>query len=90
LDARNCPRGADAICALFLLVDDIATERQRLQDLGISLGEDIQGDYSTLAQVRDPDATRSPWRRRHRLHTRQHDKRIDSLRLASNCRRSRQ
>ena len=56
---------------MFLLVDDIATERQRLQDLGISLGEDIQGDYSTLAQVRDPDATRSPWRRRHRLHTRQ-------------------
>lgn len=41
--------------ALFLLVGDIATERQRLQDLGIPLGDDIQGDYSTLAQVRDPD-----------------------------------
>src|SRR5688572_109455 len=41
--------------ALFLLVGDIATERQRLRDLGISLGDDIQGDYSTLAQVRDPD-----------------------------------
>jgi catechol 2,3-dioxygenase-like lactoylglutathione lyase family enzyme len=41
--------------ALFLLVGDVATERQRLRDLGISLGDDIQGDYSTLAQVRDPD-----------------------------------
>ena len=41
--------------ALFLVVGDIATERQRLRDLGISLGDDIQGTYSTLAQVRDPD-----------------------------------
>ena len=41
--------------ALFLIVGDIATERRRLQDLGISLGDDDQGDYSTLAQVRDPD-----------------------------------
>jgi catechol 2,3-dioxygenase-like lactoylglutathione lyase family enzyme len=41
--------------ALFLIVSDIATERQRLRDLGISLGDDIQGTYSTLAQVRDPD-----------------------------------
>jgi hypothetical protein len=41
--------------ALFLEVGDIAKERQRLRDLGISLSEDIQGDYSTLAQVRDPD-----------------------------------
>jgi len=90
LDARNCPRGADAICALFLLVDDIATERQRLQDLGISLGGDIQGDYSTLAQVRDPDGNQVTLATPHRLHTSQHDKRIDSLRLASNCRRSRQ
>jgi catechol 2,3-dioxygenase-like lactoylglutathione lyase family enzyme len=41
--------------ALFLIVGDIATERQRLRGLGISLGDDIQGTYSTLAQVRDPD-----------------------------------
>jgi len=41
--------------ALFLIVDDIATERQRLQKLGISLGDNIKGDYSTLAQVRDLD-----------------------------------
>ena len=41
--------------ALFLLVGDIAMERERLRDLDISLGDDIQGDYSTLAQVRDPD-----------------------------------
>ena len=41
--------------ALFLIVADIAAERRRLRDLGISLGDDIQGDYSTLAQVRDPD-----------------------------------
>jgi catechol 2,3-dioxygenase-like lactoylglutathione lyase family enzyme len=41
--------------ALFLVVDDVAAERRRLRDLGIALGEDIQGDYSTLAQVRDLD-----------------------------------
>jgi catechol 2,3-dioxygenase-like lactoylglutathione lyase family enzyme len=41
--------------ALFLHVGDIAAERRRLRDLGIPLGDDIQGDYSTLAQVRDPD-----------------------------------
>ena len=39
---------------MFLYVDDLATERRRLQDLGIVLGDDIKGDYSTLAQVRDP------------------------------------
>jgi catechol 2,3-dioxygenase-like lactoylglutathione lyase family enzyme len=41
--------------ALFLVVGDVAAERQRLRALGISLSDDIQGDYSTLAQVRDPD-----------------------------------
>lgn len=41
--------------AMFLVVDDVAAERRRLQGLGIVLGDDIQGDYSTLAQVRDPD-----------------------------------
>lgn len=40
---------------MFLYVDDVAAERRRLQGLGIVLGDDIQGDYSTLAQVRDPD-----------------------------------
>lgn len=40
---------------MFLYVDDVAAERRRLQGLGIVLGEDIEGDYSTLAQVRDPD-----------------------------------
>jgi catechol 2,3-dioxygenase-like lactoylglutathione lyase family enzyme len=40
---------------VFLIVDDVAAERRRLQDLGIVLGDDIEGDYSTLAQVRDPD-----------------------------------
>jgi catechol 2,3-dioxygenase-like lactoylglutathione lyase family enzyme len=39
----------------FLYVDDLAAERRRLQGLGIVLGEDNEGDYSTLAQVRDPD-----------------------------------
>jgi catechol 2,3-dioxygenase-like lactoylglutathione lyase family enzyme len=39
----------------FVVVDDVAAERRRLQRLGIELGDDIQGDYSTLAQVRDPD-----------------------------------
>jgi predicted enzyme related to lactoylglutathione lyase len=40
---------------MFLVVDDLAAERRRLQALGIALGDDIEGDYSTLAQVRDPD-----------------------------------
>jgi catechol 2,3-dioxygenase-like lactoylglutathione lyase family enzyme len=40
---------------MFIVVDDIATERRRLHGLGIVLGDDIKGDYSTLAQVRDPD-----------------------------------
>jgi catechol 2,3-dioxygenase-like lactoylglutathione lyase family enzyme len=40
---------------VFLYVDDVAAERRRLQGLGILLGDDIEGDYSTLAQVRDPD-----------------------------------
>ncbi|MFO7447198.1 MAG: VOC family protein [Ignavibacteriaceae bacterium] len=40
---------------MFLYVDDLAAEHHRLQELGIALGEDIPGDYSTLAQIRDPD-----------------------------------
>ena len=40
---------------MFVIVEDVAAERRRLQRLGIVLGEDMQGDYSTLAQVRDPD-----------------------------------
>lgn len=40
---------------MFFYVDDVAAERRRLQSLGIELGDDIEGDYSTLAQVRDPD-----------------------------------
>lgn len=40
---------------MFLYVDDLAAEHRRLQDLGIALGHDIPGDYSTLAQLRDPD-----------------------------------
>ena len=40
---------------MFLYVDDLAAERRRLQGRGIVLGDDIPGDYSTLAQVRDPN-----------------------------------
>lgn len=40
---------------VFLYVDDLAAERRRLDSLGITLGNDIPGDYSTLAQVRDAD-----------------------------------
>jgi catechol 2,3-dioxygenase-like lactoylglutathione lyase family enzyme len=40
---------------MFLVVDDVAAERHRLLGLGIVLGDDIEGDYSTLAQLRDPD-----------------------------------
>lgn len=40
---------------MFLYVEDLAAERTRLQGLGIVLGDDIPGDYSTLAQLRDPD-----------------------------------
>jgi predicted enzyme related to lactoylglutathione lyase len=41
--------------AMFLIVADLAAERRRLKGLGILLGGDMKGDYSTLAQVRDPD-----------------------------------
>ena len=41
--------------AVFLYVSDLAAERRRLQGAGIELGDENQGDYSTLAQVRDPD-----------------------------------
>ncbi len=40
---------------MFLYVEDVTAERRRLQGLGIALGDNIPGDYSTLAQVRDPD-----------------------------------
>lgn len=49
-DAEIAGRGV-----LFLYVDDIAVERGRLEPLGIVFGDDIEGEYSTLAQVRDPD-----------------------------------
>jgi predicted enzyme related to lactoylglutathione lyase len=39
----------------FVNVDDLAAERRRLNGVGIVLGADIPGDYSTLAQVSDPD-----------------------------------
>lgn len=41
--------------ALFFIVDDVAAERSRLQKLEIDLSDDIEGDYSTLSQVLDPD-----------------------------------
>lgn len=41
--------------SVFLYITDLAAERRRLESAGIALGEDIAGDYSTLAQVRDPD-----------------------------------
>jgi catechol 2,3-dioxygenase-like lactoylglutathione lyase family enzyme len=41
--------------AVFLYVDDLAVERRRLDGLGIALGDDNEREYSTLAQVRDPD-----------------------------------
>ena len=41
--------------AIFLYVEDVAAERRRLQGLAITLGDDDEGDYSILAQVRDPD-----------------------------------
>ncbi|WP_127792567.1 VOC family protein [Agromyces sp. LHK192] len=41
--------------ALFVYVDDLDAERRRLAEARIEIGEDLLGDYSTLAQVRDPD-----------------------------------
>jgi hypothetical protein len=49
-DAEIAGRGV-----MFLYVEDVAAERRRLRGLGIVLGDDIAGDYSTLAQVRDHD-----------------------------------
>jgi len=40
---------------MFLYVVDLAAERRRLEGHGIPLGDDIPGDYSTLAQLHDPD-----------------------------------
>lgn len=40
---------------VFLYVDDLPAERRRLQNFGIVLGDDIEGDYSTLAQLHDSD-----------------------------------
>ena len=40
---------------IFLYVHDLAAERRRLRGLGLVLGPDMPGDYSTLAQIRDPD-----------------------------------
>src|SRR5687767_9949399 len=40
---------------MFVYVDDLGAERRRLRGLGIALGDDTPGDYSTLAQLRDPD-----------------------------------
>lgn len=41
--------------SVFLIVDDVEDERRRLEGLGIELGGDLQGGYSTLAQLTDPD-----------------------------------
>jgi hypothetical protein len=40
--------------AIFLYVGGLAAERRRLDAQGITLGDDNEGEYSTLAQVRDP------------------------------------
>jgi catechol 2,3-dioxygenase-like lactoylglutathione lyase family enzyme len=40
---------------IFLYIADLSAERRRLESAGITLGDDIPGDYSTLAQVRDSD-----------------------------------
>ena len=41
--------------ALFLIVEDLPAERRRLDGLGIALGDDNPGKYSTLAALHDPD-----------------------------------
>jgi predicted enzyme related to lactoylglutathione lyase len=40
--------------AILLRVDDLDAERSRLLELGIVLGENIESDFSILAQVFDP------------------------------------
>lgn len=39
----------------FIYVEDLDAERARLKTHDIKLGEDIEGDYSTLAKLQDPD-----------------------------------
>lgn len=41
--------------AISIVVADVAAERARLSGYDIVLGDDIEGDYSILAQVRDAD-----------------------------------
>ncbi|MBP6879307.1 MAG: VOC family protein [Phenylobacterium sp.] len=43
---------------MFLIVESVEAERQRLAGEGITLGADISGDYSTLAQLTDPDGNK--------------------------------
>ena len=50
--------------ALFLIVGDIATERQRLRDLGISLSDDIQGDIGQASSALTRDCATRPEQRR--------------------------
>ena len=45
----NVPRIGDRLT----YVDDLAAERRGLDGLGITLGDDNEGDHSTLAQIRD-------------------------------------
>jgi len=40
---------------LTLIVDDVATERERLAEAGLEPGEVETADYTSIARMRDPD-----------------------------------
>ncbi|UZD69378.1 VOC family protein [Brucella sp. JSBI001] len=41
-----------------LVTPDMAAARRALADAGLTLGEDIQGDFGIIAQIDDPDGNR--------------------------------
>lgn len=41
-----------------IVTPDMAAARKALQDAGLSLGQDIQGDFGIIAQIDDPDGNR--------------------------------
>lgn len=53
LDPERAGQGS-----VTVVVPDLAAARSHLGERGLSLGDDIQGDFGILAQIDDPDGNR--------------------------------
>ena len=75
---------------MFLYVDDLTAERRRLKSLGIVLGDDIEGDYSTWHKCATPTVTSLRWRRRPRgpFHARDRTAGLNRLVAPASARRA--